>query len=126
MSLRTPLGEARGLGSAKEGTHHWWHQRLTAIALIPLGVWFVISLIVFTGAGHAEVIDWMGRPVNAGLLLLLIGATFYHMKLGLQVVIEDYVHTEWRKLTTLVVASFGCIAVGLAAAIAVILVMVSS
>ena len=89
MSLRTPLSEVRGLGSAKEGTHHWWHQRLTALALIPLGIWFVISLIVFTGASHAEVAAWMGHPVNAGLLLLLIATTFYHLKLGLQVVIED-------------------------------------
>ena len=126
MSLRTPLGEARGLGSAKEGTHHWWHERLTAIALIPLGVWFVISLIVFTGASHAEVIDWMGRPVNAGLLLLLIGATFYHLKLGLQAVIEDYVNTEWRKVTALIAMTFGCIALGLASAIAVIVVMVGN
>ena len=126
MSLRTPLGEVRGLGSAKEGTHHWWHQRLTAIALIPLCVWFVISLIVFTGAGHAEVTAWMARPVTTGLLLLLIGATFYHLKLGLQVVIEDYVHTEWRKITALIAMAFGCIALGLASAIAVILVMVGT
>jgi succinate dehydrogenase / fumarate reductase membrane anchor subunit len=126
VSLRTPLGEVRGLGSAKEGTHHWWHQRLTAIALIPLGIWFVISLIVFTGASHAEVAGWMAKPLNAGLLLLLIGATFYHLKLGVQVVIEDYVSTEWQKLTAIIVVTFGCIALALASAIAVILVMVSN
>ena len=124
MSLRTPLGEVRGLGSAKEGTHHWWHQRLTALALIPLGVWFVISLIVFTGASHAEVTYWMAHPINSGLLLLLIATTFYHLKLGLQVVIEDYLTTEWQKLTTIVVMTFGCIALGLGSAIAVVLVMV--
>ena len=124
MSLRTPLGEVRGLGSAKEGTHHWWHQRLTALALIPLGGWFVISLIVFTGASHVEVTHWMAHPVNAGLLLLVIATTFYHLKLGLQVVIEDYLTTEWQKLTAIVVMTFGCIGLGLASALAVVLVMV--
>jgi len=101
MSLRSPLGRVRGLGSAKEGVDHWWAQRLTALALIPLTVWFVISLLGVTGADHAAVRDWVGSPVVAGILILLIVATFYHAYLGLQVVIEDYVHSEAWKLFAL-------------------------
>ncbi len=101
MSLRSPLGRVRGLGSAKEGVNHWWAQRLTALALIPLAVWFVISLLVLTGADHAAVRAWAASPVVAGLLILLLIATFYHAYLGLQVVVEDYVHGEGLKLLLL-------------------------
>lgn len=101
MSLRSPLSRVRGLGSAKEGVSQWWAQRLTALALIPLAVWFVISLLSITGADHAAVRAWVGSPVVAGLLILLIAATFYHAYLGLQVVIEDYVHSEGWKLVAL-------------------------
>jgi succinate dehydrogenase / fumarate reductase membrane anchor subunit len=101
MSLRSPLGRVRGLGSAKEGVNHWWAQRLTAFALIPLTVWFVISLLTVMGADYAVVRAWVGSPVVAGLLILLIAATFYHAYLGLQVVIEDYVHSEAWKLFAL-------------------------
>ena len=101
MSLRSPLGRVRGLGSAKEGVNHWWAQRMTALALVPLAVWFVISLLGMTGADHAAVKAWVGSPVVAALLILLIAATFYHAYLGLQVVIEDYVHSEAWKLFAL-------------------------
>jgi succinate dehydrogenase / fumarate reductase membrane anchor subunit len=101
MSLRSPLGRVRGLWSAKEGVNHWWAQRLTALALIPLSIWFVISLLGVTGADYAAVKTWVGSPVVAGLLILLIVATFYHAYLGLQVVIEDYVHSEGWKLFSL-------------------------
>ena len=94
MSLRTPLGRVRGLGSAKEGTAHWWAQRLTAIALVPLVLWFAVSLIVLAGADHATVAAWLRDPVAAVLMLLLILAGFHHAQLGMQVVIEDYVHSE--------------------------------
>jgi succinate dehydrogenase / fumarate reductase membrane anchor subunit len=117
---RAPLASARGLGSAKEGAHHWWHQRLTAVALVFLSIWFVISMIMFSDARYEEVYLWMAHPVVAGLLLLTIGFTFYHLKLGLQVVIEDYVHTEWLKITTLVAVSGGCLLLGLAAALSVL------
>ena len=102
MSLRSPLGRVRGLGSAKEGVTHFWAQRMTALALIPLTVWFVISLLFVLGADHGAVKAWVGSPVVAGLLILLIAATFYHAFLGLQVVIEDYIHGEGLKLVTLV------------------------
>ena len=102
MSLRTPLGRVRGLGSAKEGVNHFWAQRMTALALVPLTVWFVISLFSVLGADHGAVQAWVGSPVVAGLLILLLVATFYHAFLGLQVVIEDYIHSEALKLVTLV------------------------
>ena len=122
MSLRTPLGRVRGLGSAKEGTQHWWHQRVTALALVLLSGWFVISLIVMTGASYEEVRAWIGHPVVTGLLLLTIGFTFYHLKLGLQVVIEDYVHSEMIKVGSLMLMSGACLVVGVASALSVLFV----
>jgi succinate dehydrogenase / fumarate reductase membrane anchor subunit len=101
MSFRSPLGRARGLGSAKDGTAHWWAQRLTAIALVPLAIWFVVSLLLLVGQGHAEVVAWFKNPVSATLMVLLIGAVFHHAQLGLQVVIEDYVHGEGAKLAAI-------------------------
>jgi len=102
MKFRTPLARARGLGSAKAGTHHWWMQRLTAIALVPLSLWFVASLISVVSADHATVIAWLHSPLVAILCCALIVATFYHGQLGLQVVLEDYVHSEWLKLASIV------------------------
>ncbi len=101
MSLRSPLGRVRGLGAAKEGVAHWWAQRLTAIALVPLSLWFVVSLAALTGADHAAVRAWVAQPLVASLLVLLIAATFHHAYLGLQVVVEDYVHNEGAKLASL-------------------------
>ena len=87
--LRSSLGRARGLGSAKEGVQHWWVQRMTALALVPLCLWFVASIVGLAGAPREEVVAWIGRPVPATLLLLLVAAGFHHSQLGLQVVIED-------------------------------------
>ncbi|MCH8270709.1 MAG: succinate dehydrogenase, hydrophobic membrane anchor protein [Planctomycetes bacterium] len=84
MSMRSPLGRVRGLGSAREGVGHWWAQRMTALALVPLALWFVAALVALTGADHASARDWIGAPVPASLLVLLIVATFYHGALGLQ------------------------------------------
>ena len=98
MSLQSPLSRVRGLGSAKNGTHHWWMQRLTAVALVPLVVWFAIALIGLTGASYEVAIAWMRSPFNAIMMILLIIATFHHMQLGLQVVIEDYIHNEGTKV----------------------------
>ncbi len=120
MSLRTPLGRVRGLGSAKEGTAHWWAQRLTAIALVPLILWFAISLIVLTGAGHAAVTEWLRNPAAAVPMLLLILAGFHHAQLGMQVVVEDYVHTEWLKFTLVTAIKFGAVACGIGAAFSVL------
>jgi succinate dehydrogenase / fumarate reductase membrane anchor subunit len=96
-----PLSRARGLGSAKHGLQHWWRQRVSAVALVPLTLWFVYSAVRLTGAGQADVIHWLARPVSAILMSLFIVAMFYHLSLGVQVVIEDYVHRDAVKLTSL-------------------------
>ncbi|HVH81541.1 MAG TPA: succinate dehydrogenase, hydrophobic membrane anchor protein [Stellaceae bacterium] len=107
--MRSPLGRVLGLGSAKEGVEHWWRQRTTALLLVPLTLWFVIVVISLIGADRAAMIAWMHNPAAAVLMILLIVATFYHAALGLQVVIEDYVHGEATKLATLVVMRLLCI-----------------
>ena len=111
MSYRSPLGAVRGLGSAKSGTGHWWQQRLTALAMIPLVIWFIASILnlLVSGADHGVVTAWIGQPLVAVLLILMLGTGFYHMRLGLQVVIEDYVHHEGIKLASLVAVTFGAI-----------------
>ena len=119
-SLRTPLAKARGLGSAKDGTHHFWLQRLTAVALIPLTVWFALSIASLATAGQAEVLAWMKSPLSAILMLSFIMAGFWHMKLGLQVVIEDYVHTESTKITCLILNNLIAIFLALAAFLSVL------
>jgi succinate dehydrogenase / fumarate reductase membrane anchor subunit len=102
MSLRSPLGRVRGLGSAKEGVHHWWMQRLTALALIPLCLWFVIGIIGIADAGYGSVVAWIAFPLNTSLLILLIVALLYHTQLGMQVIVEDYLHAEWLKLAVVI------------------------
>lgn len=119
-TMRSALGRVRGLGSAKEGVHHWWMQRLTALALIPLAIWFVVSVAGLAGMSHAEALAWIGSPSVAVALLLLIAATFYHAQLGMQVVIEDYVHDEVVKLASLVAVKFIAIVLGVAAVFAVL------
>ncbi|MFP6726404.1 MAG: succinate dehydrogenase, hydrophobic membrane anchor protein [Alphaproteobacteria bacterium] len=119
-SLRTPLAKARGLGSAKDGTHHFWVQRLTAVALIPLTIWFALSVASLAMAGQAEVVAWMKSPLSATLMLSFIMAGFWHMKLGLQVVIEDYVHTESTKITCLILNNLIAIFLTLAAFLSVL------
>src|ERR1700693_486711 len=101
--MRSPLGRAIGLGSAKEGVEHWWAQRVTAIALVPLTVWFVVEVVGLGGADRALFVDWVRHPLPALLLVLLLIATFYHGALGLQVVIEDYVENETLRLGLLIV-----------------------
>jgi len=116
--LRSELGRVRGLGSAKEGVQHWWHQRLTALALIPLMIWLVAGLVAHAGVDRAGATEWLGSPVTFGLMLLVLGAGFWHTLLGLQVVVEDYVHHEATKLILLIALRFLCIGLALAAAVA--------
>ncbi len=120
MSLRTPLGHVRGLGSAKEGTHHWWAQRLTAIALIPLCVWFIYSLVSMTGMKHSVVIEWIDSPIVTVLLILFIFSLFYHAQLGIQVVIEDYIESEVLKISSIILNKFVMLFAGLVSIVAVL------
>jgi succinate dehydrogenase / fumarate reductase membrane anchor subunit len=125
-SLRTPLAKVRGLGSAKGGTHHFWLQRLTAIALIPLTIWFALSIASLASADQATVQAWMQSPLSATLLLSFLLAGFWHMKLGLQVVIEDYVHGESTKITCLILNNLVSIFLGLAASLSVLKMLLGS
>ena len=118
--LRTPLARARGLGSARVGVHHWWAQRLTAIALIPLVVWFAISLVMMSGADYGAVRAWIGSPMVMVLLILTIAVGLHHGQLGLQVVIEDYVPGDGFKLALIVAVRFMAVVFGLAAIVAVL------
>jgi succinate dehydrogenase / fumarate reductase, membrane anchor subunit len=101
--MRSPLGRAIGLGSAKEGVDHWWAQRVSALALVPLALWFVVSVIALAGADRSVFVDWIRHPVPAVLLVLLLVTVFYHGALGLQVVIEDYVEHEGLRLGLLII-----------------------
>jgi succinate dehydrogenase / fumarate reductase membrane anchor subunit len=109
MSLRNPLATAKGLGSAKTGTSHWWAQRVSALALIPLSLWFAVSVLQLVHADYVVVISWLHAPWTAVLLSLFLFTVFYHAYLGVQVVVEDYVHVEWLKITLLLVIKFICI-----------------
>jgi succinate dehydrogenase / fumarate reductase membrane anchor subunit len=119
-SRRTTLARVRFLGSAKDGTAHWWMQRLTALALVPLVLWFVVSMVMLTGAPHGAFVAWLARPVPAVLMLLLVIATFHHAQLGLQVVIEDYVQQPALRMILLILSKFAAVALGVAGAFAVI------
>lgn len=103
MSMRSPIGRVLGLGAAKEGAGHWWSQRVTSVALIVLCLWFVSALIRLGDLNHELVTAWMARPVNAVMLILLIGTTVYHSQLGVQVVVEDYVGGKTKVVTMLLI-----------------------
>lgn len=120
MSLQTPLAKARGLGSAKQGTHHWWQQRLTAIALTPLSLWFIYSQLIIGSADHASVTRWMSDTMNAVLLILFIVSLFHHAQLGIQVVIEDYIDSGWQKMSSIILIKFIALFAGLASVIAIL------
>ncbi len=112
-SMRSPLGLALGLGSARDGVEHWRLQRVTAIALVPLTVWFAASLMARAGNDYAAFIAWLRMPFATILVVLLLTTLFYHTALGLQVVIEDYVHSG-MKIPVLLSVRFGCFALAVA------------
>lgn len=120
MKLRTPLAKVRGLGSAKEGTHHWWAQRLTSIALVPLSLWFIYSLVSMTTLDYMAAIGWLQTPMTSILLILFVFALFYHAQLGMQVVIEDYVGNEALKITSIILLKFVMLFAGLAGIVAIL------
>ncbi len=120
MSLRHPLARVKGLGTSGEGSHHWWGQRLSAMALVPLSVWFVFTVIGHIGDSHDEVIAWVSSPVVALMLILFVGFMSYHAQLGVQVVIEDYVHTELLKLVLIILVKGIVLLAGLGGIFAVL------
>ena len=119
--MRSQLARVRGLGAGGSGVvEHWKVERLTAIALLPLTIWFVVSVLMLLGAGQPAVAHWAGHPVNTVLLLLLIVMTFHHMQLGLQVVIGDYIHDRVLEAIATLVNKGAAILLGLFAAVAVL------
>lgn len=114
------LSRARGLGSAQAGVEHWLRQRLTAFALIPLSIWMVFSLLSLRGLDHAGVVAWLQSPLNAVLSLLFITLSFWHARLGLQVVIEDYIHAEGIKILMLWTITLALLGLGVACVFAIL------
>ena len=112
--MRSPLSRARGLGSAREGVEHWWIQRVTAAALIPLTLWFTASLIALTGSDYDTFIAWLKAPFATILMVLLLIALFLHTSLGLRVVVEDYVHSDRVKIPAVVAIRLACFALAIA------------
>lgn len=117
--LRSPLSRAKGLGSAKEGTGHFWHQRLTSLLMIPLVLWFGFSLAAMP-VDHATLVGWIRQPLVSVALVLLISTVFYHAQLGLQVVIEDYVASHSKRTLTLLLSNLVCLLSGLVGVISVL------
>jgi succinate dehydrogenase / fumarate reductase, membrane anchor subunit len=106
MSLRTPLGKVLGLGAARDGVQHWWTQRLTSVALVPLSIWFVVSLLTLPSLDHATVVAWMSQSWTALLLIILVLVATWHSQLGVRVVVEDYVHGTGARTVALVALLF--------------------
>jgi succinate dehydrogenase / fumarate reductase membrane anchor subunit len=120
-NMSTPLKHVRGLGPAKSGTGHFWRQRLTAVANVPLTVAFVLIVVALLGRNHAAVMQILGSPLIAVVMLLFIASVTTHMRIGMQVIIEDYVHDEGRKLILLMANTFFTVAVGLTSAFAILM-----
>ena len=120
MKLRSPLSIAVGHGSAKHGFSHWWWQRLSAIALIPLTLWFLYSLTCLVGSDYQTAADWLGSPINAGIMLMFNLTALFQGQTGLQVVIEDYVSTKSLRLGLLILVKFAAAAMAILATIAVL------
>jgi succinate dehydrogenase / fumarate reductase membrane anchor subunit len=120
MSLQSPLGKVLGLGSAKGGSAHWYAQRVSAVALVLLGLWFFLSLASLDGATHANVVAWLGSPLHSALALLLVVTAAYHAVLGLQVVVEDYVADKGRRALLLIAIKFALVVAAVVGALAVL------
>ena len=126
MSLRTPLGRVLGMGSAKDGTGHWWAQRVSAVALVPLTLWFLFSLLLLPDLDYATVKVWLALPISGFLTVLLLAVSTYHSYLGTTVVVEDYVHSVGMKVLTLLTLRFLYVLVCGAGIFAILRVMLGS
>ncbi len=120
MEFRTPIKEARGLGASHHGAAHWWVQRLTAIAMVPLMLWLVVGLAANSGASYAEAAAWLGGPVNSVVMVVMFGVLFYHASLGLQVILEDYVSHKGVRLGLVIAVRFLAVVLAVSAIIAVL------
>lgn len=109
--MRTPLKRAKGWGSAKSGTHHFWVQRLTALALIPLTLWFCFGIASLPSMGYADIVAWLKTPYSSIMMVMTIVAVFYHYALGMQVIIEDYVPDHGKRTVAIIAVNFFSIAV---------------
>jgi succinate dehydrogenase / fumarate reductase membrane anchor subunit len=118
--LQTPLGRVRGHGSAKNGTHHWWMQRVTSLVMLPLFIWFTFSLASRAGSSWEVMAEWIGRPFNAILLILLASIGFYHTANGLQVVVEDYIRPDRSAMMSILAIKAVCTLLGLLAALSIL------
>jgi succinate dehydrogenase / fumarate reductase membrane anchor subunit len=120
--LRSELGRVRGLGSAKEGVHHWWAQRVSAVALIPLSLWFTSQIVFLTDVDRATALQWLGSPLTLGLMSLFLIVLIYHAALGLRVVIEDYIHAKAAKLVLLLAIQFAGFALAAAGIVSMLVI----
>ncbi len=120
-SRRSPLAAATGLGSAKDGAARWWAERVTAVALVPLTVWFATSIVAHSGNDYAAFVTWLRSPLTTSLMILLLIALFHHTALGLQVVIEDYVHSG-AKFAAVIIVRFSCFALAIIGIVAILLI----
>ena len=120
MSLQTPLSKAQGLGSSKTGFHHWWLQRMTSIILAPLALWLGFSLASLSDLSHQAMVNWFNQPLIALLMLLLIIVSYYHMALGLRVIMEDYVHVHWVKVSGIISINIGSLLLGIIGSLSVL------
>lgn len=124
MSIRTPLGKVRGHGSARSGTQHFWQQRLTAVALVPLTLWFVWAVVRYAGAPYADVVAFLSHPISGVAMLMFVLMGVFHMLLGLKVVIEDYIHNEGSKVALLLLSNFAALAIAATCVVAVFRIVV--
>lgn len=108
MTMRSPLGRVRGLGSAKEGTHHWYIERLTALAMVPLYLWFVASIIAGVGTDYATMRAWLATPGNMLVMMLIVLTSFWHAALAIGVVLEDYCHSKPLEVASMIAVKFAC------------------
>lgn len=119
VTMRSPLGRTLGLGSARDGVEDWWRERVSAVALLPLTGWFAVSIVTHAGEGYSAVIAWLRSPITTTLMTLLLITLFHHTALGLQVVIDDYVHSR-IKIPVLIGVRLGCLALGIAGLVAML------